>query len=110
VSDELLASVLAERVMGWKTFPNRFMTSERSWIPRARFRPLIRLEDAFALLDRAATSYTLKRAGNSFTAEVRVGRLIGRASGRARAATITLAVAQALGLAVPTRGANLWDR
>jgi hypothetical protein len=49
-------------------------------------------------LDRAAEGYTLRAAGDTFTAEVRVSSRTGKASGDLKAKTITLAIARALGL------------
>lgn len=50
-----LTAILAERVLGWKATPDRFILSERRWTPRWRFQPTKNLEDAFRLL-RAAKS------------------------------------------------------
>ena|ERR1041385_4055050 len=94
-----LTSLLAERVMGWRVCPDRFIKSGRSWIPKWRFRPFACLEDAFSLLDRTGGTYTLAVDLNGvFTAEVRVCDRIGKVAGHQKARTITLAVVQALGL------------
>jgi hypothetical protein len=92
---------LAERILGWKVCPDRFIKSGRTWIPKHRFRPLARLEEAFLLLDRTAGSYTLSSVRGLFTAEVRVGNRTGKATGEPKAKTITLALAQALGIEAP---------
>ena len=42
-----LTATLAERVMGWRVGPDRFQIGNRGWIPRGRFRPTERLQDAF---------------------------------------------------------------
>ena len=97
MDDDRLTEKLAANVFGWKLAPDRFIKSGRSWIPRWRFSPLERLEDAFGLLERVATSYRLEVCdGGVFTVEVRVGSKIGKASGEPKARTITLAVAAAL--------------
>ncbi|MBZ5581437.1 MAG: hypothetical protein LAQ30_04385 [Acidobacteriia bacterium] len=100
MNDERLTDELATRVMGWKSGPDRFVKSGRSWIPKWRFSPLAELADAFQLLDRAADQYTLKQDGRAFTAEIRAGSGVGAASGEHKARTITLAVARALRLEV----------
>jgi hypothetical protein len=102
MTEEALTAVLAERVMGWKVAPDRFIKSGRSWLPKWRFAPLTRLEDAFQLLDRSASSYKLERVGSAtFAVEVELDGRIGKASGEPKARAITLAVARALGLEVP---------
>jgi hypothetical protein len=101
MTDDRLTAILAERVMDWRACPDRFLKIGRTWISRTRFKPLARLEDAFLVLDRAASSYCLTSAGGIFTAEVKVGTRTGRATGNARARTIVLALAQALGIEAP---------
>lgn len=103
VNDDRLTDELARRVLGWRVSPGRFLTSGRSWEPRYRFEPLKQLEHAFRLLDRAATAYTLTvgKGGDIFTAEVTVEGRTGKATGPAKARTITLALAAAIGLEIP---------
>ena len=102
MTDETLTNELARRVCGWKPAPGRFIKSGRSWIPRWRFTPLVQLEHAFQLLDRAADAYWLvTAAGGAFTAKVRIAGRTGNASGEPKARTITMALAQALGLQLP---------
>jgi hypothetical protein len=98
MTEEALTSTLAERVMGWKATPDRFIKSGRSWIPRWRFRPLAELADAFRLLDHAAEHYTLTRTCSTFAAEVQIESCRGKAVGEHKARTITVAVARALRL------------
>lgn len=98
---ENLTSLLAERLMHWSVSPNRFLLGNRQWIPRWRFQPLSSLEDAFQLLDKSASAFTLSSATGMFTAEVRVGQQVGTATGKNKAATITLAIARANGLDAP---------
>ncbi len=101
MNDERLTDELACRVLGWRAAPGRFIKSGRSWTPRHRFAPLTRLDDAFQLLDRIATAYTLSTVKNDrFTAEVQVGAHAGKASGEPKARTVTIALARALGLEV----------
>jgi hypothetical protein len=101
MTSEQLTAILAERVMGWGIAPDRFLLGGRRWVPSWRFQPLTNLDDAFRLLDRAATEYTLTGAGaGTFTVQVRVADRSGSASGKSKAKTITLAIASALGLDV----------
>ena len=39
VTNDQLAAILAERVMGWSVGPDRFMMGDRRWQPRWRFQP-----------------------------------------------------------------------
>ena len=104
MSDERLTEKLAIQVLGWRSAPGRFIKTGRAWTPSWRFSPLTSLEDAFALLDAAASAYTLAaQKGGGFQAEVRVGSRIGRASGEPKARTITIALADALELEVPDK-------
>lgn len=98
--DELTANVV-EAVLGWRAAPDRFIKPGRSWTPRSRFKPLMRLEDAFLLLHQADCTCVLSVGSDKvFTAEVRVGDRTGKVSGEPKARTITLAICQALGIGV----------
>ena len=99
MTSDRLTAVLAERVMGWTVAPDRFLMSDRRWIPRRRFQPLSNLEHAFQLLERAASTFTLATTTNgTFTARIRVGNHVGIASGEPKARAISLAIAEAIGL------------
>ena len=99
MTDERLTDELACQVMGWKLAPGRYLKPGRAWLPKWRFSPLSRLDDAFQLLDNVSDRFSLvSDQSRTFTAEVRVNSRKGRASGTARARVITLAVARALGL------------
>jgi hypothetical protein len=102
IDDASLTEELACQVMGWRATPDRFIKSGRSWIPKWRFAPFTRLEDAFRLLEASASSYTLRASSRGvFTAEVSVASRTGWASGQSKATIITVAVARAIGLDVP---------
>lgn len=101
MTDAQLTDELASRVMGWKVAPGRFVKQSRSWIPKWRFAPLERLEEAFLLLDTARAEYTLSRSGiGAFAASVQLGRGHGHASGDSKPRTITIALAKAAGIEV----------
>jgi hypothetical protein len=111
MSSENLTTTLAQRVMGWGIAPDRFLLGGRCWLPRWRFQPLANLDDAFRLLDKAAAEYTLTSAADgTFTAQVWVADRNGRASGKSKAKTITVAIARAIGLAVPDETVEGWGR
>ena len=102
MTSEHLSAILAEKILGWRVAPARFLTGNRQWIPRWHFQPLTNLEDAFRLLETAASSYTLRASHHAtFTAEVCIAGRTGRAAGKSKATTIALAVARAIGLDVP---------
>jgi hypothetical protein len=96
-----LTALFAKRFLGLKPTRDRFLRPDGSWMPRWRFAPFTCLDDAFVLLDRASDGYTLTNAGGVFTAEVRVGTRTGKATGKPKAKTITLAIAQAFGIEAP---------
>jgi hypothetical protein len=97
---EALTAKLAERVMGWNVAPDRFLVGNRSWIPRWRFQPMERLEDAFRLLEKAQPEhYSMGLdGGGRFAVEVRIGGKLGVARDELKPRAITLAIARALGL------------
>jgi hypothetical protein len=99
MSDDRLKEELAHRLLGWKVGPDRFIKSGRTWIPKWRFNPVTRLEDAFLLLDRAGGSYLLSFGPDAvFTVEVRIEAGVGKGSGEPKARAITFAIARAFGI------------
>jgi len=99
-SSEHLTAELAQRVMGWSVAPDRFLIGNRSWMPRWRFQPTNKLEDAFRVLETASPEFysmgSEKRG--TFSVEVRIGGKVGKSRGDSKPLAITLAVARALGL------------
>jgi hypothetical protein len=101
VTDNLLIDRLAQQVLHWRVGPDRFLTGNRSWIPRWKFNPLERLEDAFRLLDHSKSArYVISQTGGKFQAEVEHDGKIGRAADDSKPRAITLALARSLGLEV----------
>ncbi len=102
MTNDQLTAILAERIMGWTVGPERFMMGGRRWLPRWRFQPSTRLEDAFRLLKSAAPEeFTMGAAESSgFWAKVRVAGITGEAREESQARAITFAVARAIGLKV----------
>lgn len=95
-----LTALLAQQVMGWNVAPGRFLVGKRSWIPRWRFQPLERLEDAFRLLEKTQPEQYSMGAGldRAFSVQVRIRGRAGEARGDSKPHAITLAIARALGL------------
>jgi hypothetical protein len=97
---ERLTTELVIRVMGWAVAPDRFLTGQRSWMPRWRFQPTNRLDDAFRVLETARPEYYSmgSRACGTFFVEVCIGGKLGTCKHNSKPLAITLAVARALGL------------
>jgi len=97
---EALTAELAQKVMGWNVAPDRFLIGNRGWIPRWRFQPLERLEDAFRLLEKAHPEHYSMGAGpdGAFSVQVRIRGRAGEARDELKPRAITLAIARALGL------------
>jgi hypothetical protein len=98
LTDEHLTDELA-RFLGWRPFPDRFLTEGRCWISRSRFQPLASIHDAFRLLENVTQDYSIKKSRTEgFSVEVRLSGRVGRAAGEPKARMITLAIARALKL------------
>jgi hypothetical protein len=101
MTTDQLTAMMAERVMGWRVGPKRILKSGRQWAPRWRFQPFRRLEHALELLEKADGRYRFEKAtSGTFNAHVTVGDRAGTASGKSEAASLTLALARALGIDV----------
>ena len=80
VSIDSLTGLLAARVMGSGVRPDRFLIKGRQWMPRWRFQPADRLEDAFRLLDAADPSeYSIYRQGSLVSVRVLIAGRVGEA-------------------------------
>ena len=103
LTTEDLAGILAARVMKWGVAPDRFLLEGRRWLPRWRFQPAERIEDAFRLLEALdPEEYDMARRGaNHFCVRIRLengGNV--EASDKSKARAITYAVARAIGVDV----------
>ena len=97
-----LTGHLAELALGWRVTPDRFLIGARSWIPRWRFDPLQRLEDAFLLLDHnKSVRYVISQKDGKCQVEVEHNGRIGRASSDCKARAIVLALARSIGVLAP---------
>jgi hypothetical protein len=97
-----LTAVLAARVMKWGVAPDRFILDGRRWLPRWRFRPAERIEDAFRLLEALdPEQYDMAGRGADNFCVIRLHNGgVGEASDKSKARAITYAVARAIGVDV----------
>jgi hypothetical protein len=110
MTSEHLTSVLAEKVMGWSVGPDRFMLGERRWLPRWRFQPVERLEDAFRLLEQAGPEeYSMGAADGSFWAKVRIAGTTGEARELSKPRALTFAIARAFEIDVDSFRTSIID-
>jgi hypothetical protein len=88
--------------MGWSVGPDRFMMAGRRWLPRWRFQPATRQEDAFRLLESVAPEEFTMGAGESggFWAKVCVAGTTGESRKSSQARAMTFAIAGSIGLEV----------
>ena len=78
---------------------DRYLASSgRGWVRKSRFLPLANIEDSFRALDSLSNEYRVTRSKGVFLAEVHVGDRVGKAAGQTLARTVSLALAQAIGL------------
>jgi hypothetical protein len=102
VTNDHLTAVLAERVMGWRITPDRFLTGSRGWMPRWKFQPTKNVKDAFRLLDAATPEeYSVGADANGdFSVRVRIGAVSAQALDKSKPRAICRAVAAAYGIKV----------
>lgn len=102
MNTEQLTAILAQRVMGWRVGPDRYLMGNRRWLPRWRFRPAERVEDAQRLLERAAPQeYSMDRGQDGrFWVKVRIAGATGEARESPQARAITFAIARSIGIEV----------
>jgi hypothetical protein len=101
VTADCLTAILAEKVMGWRVGPERFLTGGRCWIRRSRFQPTRRMEDALQLQNKAGGSYSItKGEGGTVTAKVTLTGKTRTVTDKSDAAALTRALALALGIPV----------
>ena len=100
MNTEQLTAVLVEHVMGWTVGPDRFSMGNREWMPRWKFQPFEKIEDAFRLLAQAAPQeYSISGDGKgSIHVQVRINGAIGEARGPSVPGAVTYAVARAVGI------------
>jgi hypothetical protein len=95
---EKLITILAERVMGWRVAPDRFLMSDRRWLPRWRFLPTEKIEHALWVLEKVKPQkYSIE--GDAL-GNIRVKVQIADKSGEARATSMPLAICQAIAKAI----------
>ena len=99
---ETLTGLLAEHVMGWDIAPDRFLIGMRRWLPRSRFQPTERIQDAFRVLEKVAPQQYMMGADKTsgFWVQVRIGGAVGEAQGASKPQVIICAITRALGIEV----------
>jgi hypothetical protein len=98
VTDNLLINRLAQEILQWRVAPGRFLTAGRGWVPRWKFNPLERIEDAFMLLERSGASQcVISRLGSTYRVAVERDGRLGRSNGRSIARTVTAALVDTFG-------------
>jgi hypothetical protein len=101
LTDNVLIDQLARKVLHWSVGPDRFLTGNRSWLPKWRFNPLERIEDSFLLLDHSKPArYVVSQTGGKCRVVVEHDGKIGRAADDSKPRAITLALARSLGMEV----------
>lgn len=101
MSTDQLTAILAERVMGWRVGPDRFLMGNRRWMPRWRYRPLDRLPDAIRLLEAAEPErYTITDTNGLVSVRVQIAGITGEARDRCKPRAVALAIAKALQIQV----------
>jgi hypothetical protein len=105
VTTKQLTILLAEKVMGWRVAPNRFLIDGRRWLPTWRFNPMRNLSDAFHLLAAAdVVEYVLRFDRKTlYRAKVRTNGASAAASGPSLPFAICVAIARAYGIRVEVR-------
>ena len=100
MSNDQLTAMLAERVMGWTVGPERFSMGNREWMPRWRFQPIDKLDDAFRLLQEAAPqAYSISGDDKGgIHVQVRINGAVGEAQETSMPGAVTYAVARAFGI------------
>ncbi len=98
MNPDRLTDELARRVMGYTVSADRFLTGSRGWIPRWRFDPLNKTEDALRLLEAAQPERFEIRQDRPGV--IAAGVLVGSRTGEARSCTIAAAVSRAVARAV----------
>jgi hypothetical protein len=95
---ERLTAILAERLMGWRACPDRFVKRDRGWVRRGRFRPTENLQDSYELLEAIPSGeYSMGGAkGKSSWAKVRTATVSAEASAPSMPLAVCLAIAKAL--------------
>ena len=97
-----LTALLAERILGWRVGPDRYVLADRRWLKRERFQPTERVDAAFRLLGAVKPiDYKLGGSGSGACwAEVKLDGGSGEATSASMSLAICLAIARALGIDV----------
>jgi hypothetical protein len=102
ITPDQLSALLAQRVLHWQATPERFLTGNRSWLPRWKFQPTRKRMDALRLLGALAPQEYSIGVGalGAYSVKVRVGGRTAHGQAKSEPLAICLAVADALGIEV----------
>jgi hypothetical protein len=102
VTTNQLTVVLAEKVMGWRVAPDRFLMDRRRWLATWRFQPTKNIADAFQLVEAAGVvEFALRASRNGvYGVKVRTSAASAEASGSSLPLTICVAIARAYSIDV----------
>ena len=102
MTPDQLTAILVERVLGWRATPDRFLTGNRSWVPRWKFQPARNLKDAIRLLEATAPDeYAVGTDGNGgYWVRIRIGKRTVYGRDRCKPLAICRAVAAVVGIEV----------
>lgn len=97
-----LTEALAQKTLGWKSGPNRYLMSNRRWLPKWRFQPTEKIADAFHLVEAGGVEkyQILAERKNKYLVKVRTSRSTGQGCATSLPLAISLAVARAYGIDV----------
>ena len=101
MTDERLTSILAERVMGWRVGPDRYITVDRQWIKRERFQPARSLDAALRLVNALQPiSYNVGGSQSGCWARIQTAAGTWEATAHSMSLALCLAIARAQGIDV----------
>ena len=105
MTNNQITEVLAERILGWRSAPGRFLTGGRRWIPNWRFQPLKRLDDALRLLEALnPDKYTIQALhGRGYFVQVVLDGKAAEHQDPFLPRSISLCVAAAVGIEIGNR-------
>jgi hypothetical protein len=95
-----ISTKLAELLLGWKAAQGRFLKPGGGWCPQWRFRPFVRIADAYMLLDCTERFQIVGKGRNDYSVAVQIRGRIAKGEGPKLASVITTAVARAAGVEI----------
>lgn len=97
MTDTFMTDELAAPISGVRLAPVRHVKLGLSWMPPSRFRTLIDFGEAFSVFDSSSNNRSsIAVEDDAFTAHMRLGNGIGKATGMLDSRAISLAIAQGI--------------